>query len=376
MKNFSWVLVGCLGLIGCDHNHGTTTFKAPPSKVAAANVPVFEWRISEYPSFAVFKVAVRQGLIDDRKGYQGTIEQKHNIDIVQRSMTYEAGMQEYSASGGGTCITNTDAPAVADTRSTTAFLALSTSLGGDAAVVVMDKEDPKSKTYKAHVDAFLKKNPTMGLDGSINRYVFDRCLTKMGLNSDDYQFSNKDPEAAAGMIQIGSAKSAMLWNPFVRQTLRNTPGTMVLFDSTMIPGEVRDLGVMDTKEYNTEAGQNAAKALCEAYYTVCTSLGKNPAVKVERTKENAEYEALGAEFTNLDAAEMRAVCEQTVFYGTPQVGIETFTGSQLPEVMTTVIEWTKRRQSIKGKTVIAYKSGDKSANLTFDISAMQAVQGR
>jgi NitT/TauT family transport system substrate-binding protein len=346
MKKFL-ISAALLSLAGCGTKPSPENGKDIPAK---SDTQTVRFRISEYPSWAAFKVAERQGLIDARPGHLGSLEKKHGVDIDQGLLTYEAGMAEYSASGGAVCITNTDAPAAAQSRDTTAFLATSTSAGADANVVIRPQRLAYGKIQKKDfVHKFLSENETFGLDQSVSLYVFDRCLEELGLNPALYKFSNKDPEAAAQLLQLKSINSAMLWNPFVLQIIRNNPDAFALFDSTQIRGEVVDMVVMDSETYRSKAGQSAAKVICEAYYTVCTSLGKNPAVDVDTTKADAEYEALGAEFSNLNAEDMRICCEMTQFYATPAQGIEVFNGKKIRETMPKVWKWAVKRQNLKGQ---------------------------
>ncbi len=45
---------------------------------------------SEYPSWSVFGVADKEGILDGKEGAQGTIEKKWNVDIVLNYAEYES----------------------------------------------------------------------------------------------------------------------------------------------------------------------------------------------------------------------------------------------------------------------------------------------
>ena len=71
-----WIVVA-----GCEPS------KSQPGKAAVGAAgggkpPVFSLAWSEYPSWSVFGVADKEGLLDGKEGALGTIEKKWNVDIV------------------------------------------------------------------------------------------------------------------------------------------------------------------------------------------------------------------------------------------------------------------------------------------------------
>jgi hypothetical protein len=50
---------------------------------------------SEYPSWSVFGVADKEGLLDGKEGAQGSIEKKWNVDIVLNYAEYDPCLTMY-----------------------------------------------------------------------------------------------------------------------------------------------------------------------------------------------------------------------------------------------------------------------------------------
>lgn len=334
---------------------------------------------SEYPSWSAFGVASKQGLIDGAEGKLGPIEKQYNTDIVLSLRTYPICINEYGAvANTAVCITNTDIPGPATSKPSTAVLATSTSFGADGVVVVVDENEAVPDTTKGRIEKFLKGKTVYGPDNSVSRYLFDEVLKRNGFAENFATFSDKDPEIAAQGIQTGKYDAAVLWNPFLLQTLRaQLKGKKVVkvFDSTEIPGEIIDMVVMDDKALSTPEGQNAAKALAATYYALNKNLN-DPKLGSET------YVELGAEFANLNEEDMRICGKQTKFFGNPAEGVAAFASDKLPATMDTINKWAVARQQVKEPTPVAYRKADQqavlasTAALTFDPSYMQAVEGK
>lgn len=333
----AFVVVGCSSKSGVD-----------------ANVPTFTLSWSEYPSWSTFGVAQEKGLIG--KNGEGTIEKKHGIKINLKQADYDACLTLY-ASGAvdANCQTNIDSLSPALGRNSVMIMPTSTSVGADALIAVNFNGD----VNKQAVLDFLKTKPTFGLEKSVSQYVFDRNLALLNAK-DELTFRNMDPAAAAQAMQTGqpNINSIMVWNPFVLQTLRTRKDSKVLFDSSSIPEEVIDAIVVAKDVLAKDKGKDFANALIETYFEVC-KLMEDPKTA------DATYVALGAKFSNLNAADMKIVCQQTRFYNTPEKGLTLMRSQKFRnETMPTVLDWAVFRKMIDNKPKIGFN--DPSAQLNFD----------
>lgn len=345
------VVVISAALVGCGGNN----------QQVSADTPTFKLAWSEYPSWSVFGVAQEKGLIG--KNGEGTIEKKYGIKINLRQADYDACITLY---GNGTvdanCQTNIDSLSPALGRNSVMIMPTSTSVGADALIAV----GYNGEVNKDEVVNFLKSRDTYGLEKSVSQYVFDRNLALLTKdNKNDLSFRNMDPAAAAQAIQTGQQKinSIMVWNPFVLQTLRTRKDSKVLFDSSSIPEEVIDSIVIAKDALAKPKGKDFANALIETYFEVCKLME-------DQKTADATYVALGAKFSNLNAADMKIVCQQTRFYNTPEKGLALMRSQKFRnETMPGIMDWAILRKVIDKKPTVGYN--DPSAQLNFDDSYLK-----
>ena len=292
------------------------------------DVPVVRLAWSEYPSWSTFGVAgvtkvVRVGnrwvidkqkgelIINGEKGKLGLVEKKWNADIVLLELKYDPCITMFAAGEcEASCLTNMDVEIAASSIDVVAIMPTSTSYGADACIVMKDITSVQQLKDE--------KIPTYMLDKSVSQYCFARCLEVLGEKEHLYRISSVDPEAAANGLQTGNYKSIVVWNPFVLQTLEVQPQCYVLFDSTLIPGEIIDMVHMSKKALESPGGENAACAIIDAYYIICELLA-------DPESQDETLFALGEKFSDLNVASMKKVVRQTRFYATPEQGKALFT---------------------------------------------------
>lgn len=325
------VLPGCSGDSSNSNSAGgNTPLDEPP--------PSFTLAWSEYPSWSVFGVAHEMGLIDGDEGKLGAIEEKHGVDIVLKEAGYDSCLNMYASQNcDAVCMTNMDALIVCPNRSGIAFLPTSTSVGADACIVVGVDD----------IDA-LKNHKIYGLQGTVSQYCFARGIEETAKANGgsqtpaDYDFTNQDPGAAAvAMAQKqDSHKAIMVWNPFVLQTLNDRPDAKVLFDSSLIPGEIVDMVVMGADVIEREGAQGFAAAVAETFYAVNEELGK------PETGDEVLVE-LGRKFSKLGLEDMKKVVEQTQFYKTPVEGKKLLGSKAFQETMKIVEKFCVDQELVK-----------------------------
>jgi len=307
---------------------------------ASGKPPSFSLAWSEYPSWSVFGVASDRGLINGELGKQGPLEKKYNIDIELKQADYDPCLTMYGAGAvDAVCITNMDALSPALGRRSVLVLPTSTSDGGDALVAVGVKKIQELKKPKA----------VYGLSKSVSEYAFVRGLLKLGENPADYEFKNMDPAAAATSLQTkaGGIDAIMVWNPFVLQTLQARSDSRVILDSTLIPGEIVDSVVIAKDSLDKPGGEAFVLALAEAFYAV-------NAMMADPKKADETYVALGAKFSNLDAASMRKVCTQTKFYSDPSQAVALAVSPEFKKTMEIVVEFCVKNEIVIKTPVVGF----------------------
>jgi NitT/TauT family transport system substrate-binding protein len=305
----------------------------------------------------VFGVAHEMGILDGDEGALGEVEEKWGVDVVLEEASYDSCLNMFTSDNcDAVCMTNMDALIVSPNRDGVAILPTSTSNGADACIVV-----------GINNLAELKPHAVYGLKASVSEYCFVRCIEEtdkadpQGHNPADFQFTNQDPAAAAvAMAQKQDTHRAiMVWNPFVLQTLRDRPDAKVLFDSSMIPGEIVDMVVMGRDVLEREGADKFAAAIIEAFYRMNEELAK------PGTGDQALV-ALGEKFSKLGLEDMRQVVEQTQFYKTADDGIALLESDDFKTTMQTVERFCVDQQLVADPQ---YGFGDESGlKLRFDAS--------
>ncbi len=327
---------------------------------AATAQPSFTLAWSEYPSWSAFGVADEVGIIDGRKGKQGKVEKKWNVDIVLQEAEYDPCLVMYGAGRvDAVCITNMDVLNPAMSVPSVAILPTSTSNGADACITAKSIADVKQ----------LKGKKVFGLAQTVSEYCFVRNLELAGENPDDYEFTNMDPGAAAiAMQQKQKGMDAIVvWNPFVLETLNRRKDTHVLFDSSTIPGEIIDMVAMTQSALAKPGGKDFACAVIDAFYEL------NKRMAAPATRDDTLV-ALGEKFSNLKLDAMKTVVKQTQFYATPDAGLTLFTSEELPETMTKVVSFCVKAGIVDKAPDIAY--GASGGTLRFDPSFIETVAAK
>jgi ABC-type nitrate/sulfonate/bicarbonate transport system substrate-binding protein len=341
VASFCFVACACVPLGGCDSKPTPVSGGVAPSKTTA---PEFKLAWSEYPSWSVFGVASDVGLIDGELGKMGSIEKKHNIDIVLKGVSYDTCISLYGTSeADAVCITNIDILGPAASRKSVAILPTSTSNGADACIV----------SGIDSVDALIGKE-TRGLEKSVSQYCFDRCLEKLGKTSSAFPFVQMDPEQAAQAFQSKEPKiqSIMVWNPYVMKTLVTRPDSKVLFDSTSIPEEIIDMVVIGADSLKKPGGKEFAAAIVETFYAMNERM-KDPAT-MDKT-----LVGIGEKFAQLKLEDMKTVVQQTRFYSDPAEAKQLFGSERFQkETMGLVSKFCEKYGLTTKPTSISYGTGD------------------
>jgi NitT/TauT family transport system substrate-binding protein len=322
-------------------------------------MPTFTLATSEYPSWSTFMVARKAGLIGKDGGEPGSLEKKWGVRIKLEVKDYDPCITMFgNGSVDACCLTNMDSLNPALGRPCTAIMPTSTSVGADK-VIAVGIDDI----------AALKGKKTHGLSKSVSQFMFVRVLQSKGLDPKDYPFDNLDPAAAATALQTGSkdVQSICVWNPFALQTLRTNKQAKTLFDSSAIPEEIIDMVVMGNDSLKKEGGEKFACLVCDIYYNVCQRMD-NP------KSADLTFKALGEDFSNLSADDMRICCKETRFYSTPEAGTKLFQNTDFQtKTMPTVVKTCQAIGILDNGKAPTIGFGDATKQLNFDTQYMKKV---
>ncbi len=342
---------------------GCNSSKIPmKERVDPENMPSFTLAWSEYPSWSVFGVANSLNLIDGAKGKTGPIEDKHGVDIILKEAGYDSCLNMYTSGNcDAVCMTNMDALVVCPNRSGVAFLPTSTSVGADACIVVGINDIDELKNHKIY-----------GLQGTVSQYCFARCIEETAKASggnqkpSDYDFTNQDPAVAAAAMtsKQDSHKAIMVWNPFVLQTQNDRPDASVLFDSSMIPGEIVDMVVLGADVKDRDGADKFMDAVADIFYTMNAELA-------EPEWGDKVLVDLGKKFSNLGLEDMKQVVKQTQFYKSADEAKKLLDSEEFKTTMETVQAFCVDQELVKDPSYSF--DGDASTALQFDTSALEKL---
>ncbi|MEN8831772.1 putative urea ABC transporter substrate-binding protein [Pacificibacter sp.] len=180
------------------------------------------------------------------------------VDIVQIN-DYVESINQYTAGAfDGVSATNMDTLSIPSGGGvdTTALIIGDYSNGNDA--VILKGEGGL---------ADLKGKPVNLVELSVSHYLLARGLETVGLEEADLDavINTSDADMIAAYA-TSDVEAVVTWNPLVSEITGSNPDANVLFDSSMFPGEILDLMVVNTE---TLADNPAfGKAVAGAWYEV------------------------------------------------------------------------------------------------------------
>jgi NitT/TauT family transport system substrate-binding protein len=312
---------------------------------------------SHYTGWEPWAYADNSGILKKWAGKYGIeIELVLVNDYVESINLYTAGQFD------GCVMTNMDAltiPAVGGIDSS-AIIVGDFSNGNDGIVV------KNGSTVKD-----LKGRKVMLVELSVSHYLMARALEQNGLSERDITTVNTSDADIAGLFLSSTDKKASVvtWNPLLMQ-VRNAKGANLVFDSSMIPGEIMDLLVV-----RTSASEKLKKALTGAWYETMEVMSGHS----KDAKEAIQFMAKTAGGTD---AEFRAQLRTTKMFYQPAEAIEFTKGPELKKTMDYVRSFCfahglfGQGASSKDHVGIAFPDGStlgdaKNVKLRFDAAFME-----
>ncbi|MFC4991718.1 putative urea ABC transporter substrate-binding protein [Rubritalea tangerina] len=250
-KNIAKILTVCVGvaLTSCSSNDENSATTNPENQKS------FKLAWSPYTGWEPIAYMVDSGILKKHAD-------KHGIEIqVDKLNDYVESINLYT-SGEYDCVsvTNMDAltmPAVGGVDSTF-ILPTDFSNGNDAIVSKGAQSIPELKGATINLVEF-----------SVSHYLLARALQENNLSEKDLTVTNSSDAQLGALFTASDSANVVTWNPIVN-SIKSQPGAKVLFDSSMIPGEV-----IDTLLVKTESNDAFKQALTDAWYETMAVMQKN-----------------------------------------------------------------------------------------------------
>lgn len=224
------------------------------------------------------------------------------IEVVQFN-DYVESINQYTAGAFDGCsMTNMDALTIpaAGGVDTTAVIVGDFSNGNDGILL---------KGKKSLAD--IKGQNVNLVELSVSHYVLARALSTVGLSERDVRVVNTSDADMVAAFTSSDVTAAVTWNPLFNEIL-SMPDATSVFDSSMIPGEIIDLMVVNTE--TLEADPRLGKALAGAWYETMALIAKDGTAGI--AAKTAMAEASG---TNLAGYNTQLAATQMFFEPAPAV---------------------------------------------------------
>lgn len=266
----------------------------------------FKFAWSHYTGWEPWGYAGDKGIIKKWADKYGiSIDVRLVNDYIESINLYTAGTYD------GVTATNMDAltiPAVGGID-TMALIVGDYSNGNDGIV---------ARNAKSVKD--LKGRDVRLVELSVSHYMLSRALDMSGMSERDLKIVNQSDADIAAVYLTDKNGAVVTWNPPL-QKVRNAQGSMLLFDSSKIPGEIVDIAFV-----RTNSDERFKKALAGAWYeTMAIMSGKGKA-----SRAAIEYMAYLAGGTK---SEFQAQLKTTAMYYKPADAVKFTQSPDLKKTM-------------------------------------------
>lgn len=248
---------------------------------------------------------------------------KYDIDIeVVQVNDYVESINQYTAGGfDATVMTNMDAltiPAASGVDSTAVVIG-DFSNGNDGVVLKGDKTLADIKGQNVNL-----------VELSVSHYLLARALDSVSLTERDVRVVNTSDADLVAAFTTDDVTSVTTWNPLLSE-ITAMPNTSKVFDSSMIPGEIIDLLMVNTKTLadNPKLG----KALTGAWYEIMDTMQGS-------SKKAIDARTLMAEASGTDLAGYDAQLASTKMFFNAEDAVAFNNSAELKNTMSKVAEFS------------------------------------
>ncbi|MET3999734.1 putative urea ABC transporter substrate-binding protein [Marinobacterium sp. MBR-109] len=248
---------------------------------------------------------------------------KYDIDIeVVQINDYIESINQYSAGEFDACtMTNMDAltiPAAGGIDSTA--LVVGDFSNGNDGIVLKGKESL----------AEIKGQSVNLVELSVSHYLLARGLESVGLSERDIQVVNTSDADMVAVYGTPDVTAVATWNPLLGEIM-SMPDSHKVFDSSLIPGEIIDLLVVNTE--TLEQNPALGKALTGAWYEIMATMsGDDEAAEAAKTYM--------AQASGTDLSGYEAQLASTEMFYTPSAALSLTNSPTLVTTMQHVAEFS------------------------------------
>ncbi|MBW9271026.1 MAG: putative urea ABC transporter substrate-binding protein [Candidatus Thiodiazotropha sp. (ex. Lucinisca nassula)] len=241
---------------------------------------------------------------------------KYGIDIeVVQINDYIESINQYTAGEFDACtMTNMDAltiPAAGGVDSTA--LVVGDFSNGNDGVVLKGKEKL----------ADIKGQKVNLVELSVSHYLLARGLESVGLSEKDLTVVNTSDADMVAIYGTDDVTAVATWNPLLSE-ITSMPNSTKVFDSSMIPGEIIDLLVINTE--TLKANPKLGKALVGAWYEIMSVMSGSDKAGIDAKTHMATA-------SGTDLAGYEAQLASTEMFYTPAAALELTNSEKLLATM-------------------------------------------
>eukprot|EP00656_Telonema_subtile_P056814 TRINITY_DN9185_c0_g1_i1.p1 TRINITY_DN9185_c0_g1~~TRINITY_DN9185_c0_g1_i1.p1 ORF type:complete len:347 (+),score=1.77 TRINITY_DN9185_c0_g1_i1:10-1050(+) len=243
------------------------------------------------------------------------------IDVVQVNDYVESINQFTAGQFDATVMTNMDAltiPAASGVDST-ALIVGDFSNGNDGVVL------KEAKTL-----AEIKGQQVNLVELSVSHYLLARGLESVGMTEQDVKVVNTSDADLVAAFSADDVTAVTTWNPLLSE-ITAQPNAHKVFDSSMIPGEIIDLMVVNTE--TLEANPKLGKALVGAWYEIMATIAA-------KDENSVKAKSFMAEASGTDLAGYEAQLASTNMFYTAASAVEFTNSDSLTKTMQKVSEFS------------------------------------
>ncbi|QQN73739.1 putative urea ABC transporter substrate-binding protein [Croceicoccus sp. YJ47] len=253
------------------------------------------WSI--YAGWMPWPYAQQAGIVDKWADKYGL-----DIEFVQVNDYVESVNQYTAGKLDGVTVANMDALTIpaAGGKDTTAVIIGDYSNGNDGILLKGNDRLGAIRGKDVHL-----------VELSVSHYLLARGLETAGLPMTAVNTINTADADIAGAFTAPEIKAAVAWNPQL-STMKDTPGTNMVFSSSDIPGEILDLLVVDTT--TLKSNPNLGKALAGIWYETMALMKRQDA------EGKAARDAM-AKMAGTTPEVFEGQLATTFLYDTPQAGV-------------------------------------------------------
>lgn len=165
---------------------------------------------------------------------------------------------------------------------------------------------------------------------SVSHYLLVRALDSVGLQERDINVVNISDADLVSAFQTDDVRNVATWNPLLSE-VESFPDATKLFDSSQIPGHIKDLALVNTE--TLKDNPNLGKALVGAWYEVMEVLKSD-------TAEGREARAQLGEASGTDLAGYEAQLAATNMFWEPADAVTFINSDQAREAMDSVRQFS------------------------------------